>query len=103
MHMVGLWLVSGQWILLHTSQLQEDHGAPHVPSGPLMRSSPYFQVGAPDQIDNLILNTGQWQGEGDGLEVGHNAHGQNPDQDLQCSNGYLIFALCEEKIVRFSW
>lgn len=100
-HTPALWLASYGRNLLHTSQLMEVPDAPQVPSSPQMKSNlgHSFQVEAPDLSDSLSLNTGQWRGLEDNLEVCRSVRGQNLAQALQCSNGYFGSAPCEENSV----
>lgn len=100
-HMPDLCLASYGRNLLHTSQPMEVPDAPRVLSGPQMKSSlgHSFQVEAPDLSENLSLNTGQWRGVEDDLEVCHTVLGQNLSQGLHCSNGYFGSAPCKENTV----
>lgn len=90
--------------LLHTSQLTDVPGAPQDLSSPQMRNSwgRSLQVEAPDLSENLTLNTGQWRGVEDDLEVCRSVRGQNPTQALHCSNGYFGSAPCKENTVALS-
>lgn len=76
-------------------------GAHQVLSSPQMKSNlcRSFQVEAPDLSENLILNTGQWRGVEDDLEVCRSVRGQNPAQALHYSDGYFGSAPCEENTV----
>lgn len=96
-HMLDQQLVSYGQILLHTSQLQGGHEAHQVLSGPRMKSTLCFQVEALDLSDSLSLNTDQWKGVVDGLEVCRSVRGQNLVQVLRCSIGYFETVPCIEK------
>ncbi len=99
--MPDLWLASYGRNLLHTSQLMEVPGTPQVLSSPQMKSSPghSFQVEAPDLSDSLSLNTGQWRGVEDDLEVCRSVRDQTPALALHCRNGYFGSAPCKENTV----
>lgn len=100
-HMPDLWLASYGQNLLHTSLLMEVPGAPQVLLSPQKKSSldHSLQVEAQDLSDGLSLNTGQWRGVEDDLEVCRSVRGQNPAQALHCSNGYFGSAPCKENTV----
>lgn len=100
-HTADLWLAFFGSNLLHTSQLMEVGGAPQVLSSPQMKSSldHSFQVEAQDLSDSLSLNTGQWRGVEDDLEVCRTVRGQNLALALHCSNGYFGSAPCKESTV----
>lgn len=100
-HTPVLWLASYGRILPHTSQLREGRCGPRVLSGPQMKSSLCHtaQVEAPGLSDNLSLNTGQWRGAEDGLEVCRSVRGQNLARALHCKNGCFESVLCNESAV----
>lgn len=95
-HKPDLWLAFYWRNLLHIVQPLE------VLDDPLMRVSPPMksslgrrqQVEAPDLSESLILNTGQWQGVVDDLEVCHNVRGLTQAQALQSRSGFLGSVPC---------